>query len=134
MDLTIDQYMEMVEISASLYSTQDGKDTLVSLFCQTNSLVADAGPHPAGQRLVRWSWTSLYLSSLSNGVVLTPKFYTDFCNLLVTHKLISQLVEVLLYTALIPSLTPPLIPLYEVLASPPSVFTDSHSTAILTAQ
>eukprot|EP00092_Neocalanus_flemingeri_P037010 GFUD01040293.1.p1 GENE.GFUD01040293.1~~GFUD01040293.1.p1 ORF type:complete len:1163 (+),score=378.45 GFUD01040293.1:55-3489(+) len=134
LDLSIDQYMEMVEISSSLYSTVDGKATLVPLFRQTSALLADAGPHLAGARLVKWSWTSLYLNSLSNGVVLPAQFYTDLCNLLASHKMIPQLVEVLLYTAIVPSLTPPLAPLAEVLTSPPEVLTDPHATAIFTAQ
>lgn len=32
LDLSMDQYMEMVDISSSLYTTIDGRDTLVSLF------------------------------------------------------------------------------------------------------
>merc|ERR1719369_2519281 len=44
LDLSIDQYMEMVEISSSLYSMTDGSDTLVSLFHQTSCLLVDAGP------------------------------------------------------------------------------------------
>ena len=59
LDLSIDQYMEMVEISSSLYSMMDGSYTLVSLFHQTSCLLVDAGPHPAGPRLVKWCWTSL---------------------------------------------------------------------------
>merc|ERR1740137_26656 len=67
----------MVEISSSLYTIKDSRDTLVSLFHQTCGLLADTGAHPAGPRLVRWSWTSLYLNSLSNGVVLSAQFYLD---------------------------------------------------------
>ena len=81
LDLSIEQYMGMVEISSSLYTTVDGKDTLVPLFGQTCALVADVGPNPAALRLVKWSWTSLYLNSLSNGVVLPAQFYTDLCKL-----------------------------------------------------
>merc|ERR1719318_1864497 len=69
----------MVDISSSLYTIKDGMEILVSLFHQTHVLLADAGPHPAAPRLLRWSWTSLYLDSLSNGVVLSAQFYSDIC-------------------------------------------------------
>merc|ERR1719153_667287 len=133
-DLSMDQYMEMVEISSSLYTISDGSDTLVSLFNQTSCLVVDAGSHPAGPRLVRWCWTNLYLDSLAHGVVLPSQFYSDVCTLLAHHKMMGQLVTVLLYMALVPSLSPSLVHLAEVLLSPPSVLTNPHSTALSTAQ
>ena len=134
LDLSMDEYMEMVEISSSLYTIVDGSDTLVSLFTQTSCLVVDAGSHPAGPRLVRWCWTNLYLDSLSHGVVLPSQFFSDVCTLLAHQKMIGQLVTVLLYMALIPSLSPSLVHLAEVLSSPSSVLTTPHSTALSTAQ
>jgi len=134
LDLSIDQYMEMVDISSSLYTTIDGRDTLVSLFHQTSSLIVDSGSLQVGPRLVRWCWTSLYLDSLSRGVVLPSDFYNDICTLLANQKMIGQLVTVLLYMALVPSLSPSLVHLAEVLTGPSANLTTPHSTALSTAQ
>ena len=127
LDLSIDQYMEMVDISSSLYTTIDGRDTLVSLFHQTSSLIVDSGSLQVGPRLVRWCWTSLYLDSLSRGVVLPSDFYNDICTLLANQKMIGQLVTVLLYMALVPSLSPSLVHLAEVLAGPSANLTTPQS-------
>ena len=39
LDLSVEQYMDMVETSSSLYTTVDRADTLVPLFCQSSAPV-----------------------------------------------------------------------------------------------
>ena len=44
-------------------------------------------------------------------------FYSDLAQLLAAHQMVAQLAELLLYTALLPGLSPPLPSLAELLRS-----------------
>ena len=137
MDLSLKKYMEMVDISTGVCDVDTTKDTMVSIFTQTLAMINDSGgreAHQSSKRLVKWSWTHLYLSSVSKGVILPDQFYTDLTELLSSHNMISQLAEVLLYTSLLPSLKPPLRGVADVLICPPSSLTSPHSTAVFTGQ
>ena len=50
------------------------------------------------KRLAMWAWRSLYLVSVVEGCILPVQSYTDLSFLLVSHKMIPQLVEILLYS------------------------------------
>ena len=71
----------------------------------------------SAKRLAKWAWQQLYLASVRGGVVLEPGFYSDLAQLLAAHQMVAQLAELLLYTALLPGLSPPLPSLAELLRS-----------------
>ena len=86
------------------------------------------------KRLAMWAWRSLYLVSVEEGCILPVQFYTDLSSLLVSHKMIPQLVEILLYISLLPSLSLPLRILADLLTLEASLLTSPHSTAVLAGQ
>ena len=137
MDLSLSQLMEIVHISSGIFDVETGSATLVNIFNSTLSMINDTGDRKArqeGERLVRWAWTYLYLPSVSQGVILPSQFYTHLTGLLSSHKMIAELVEVLLYTSIMPSLKPPLRSLADVLTSPSHLLLSPHSTAVFTGQ
>ena len=137
MDLSLTKIMEMVDISTGVCDVQTGKDILVTIFTEALAMLKHSGGKEAqvsSRRLVKWAWTHLYLTSVSKGVILPSEFYIDLTELLSTHNMTSQLVEVLLYTSLMPSLKPPVRGVADVLTSPPSSLTSPHSTAVFTGQ
>ena len=72
----------------------------------------------------------LYLVSVEEGFILSVHFYTDLSSTLVSHKMIPQLVEILLYILLLPSLSLPLRILADLLTLEASLLTSPHSTAV----
>ena len=70
-------------------------------------LVENSGTKDArdSKRLAVWAWRSLYLVSVEEGCILPVQFYSDLSSLLASHNMIPQLVEILLYTSLLPSLS-----------------------------
>ena len=86
-------------------------------------------------KLVKWAWSHLYLVSVDSGLVLPLEFYTDLSAMLSAHQMIEELAEILLYTSLLPGLSPSLASLADLLAScPPAKLLCPHSTAVFTAQ
>ena len=88
-------------------------------------------------KLVKWAWSHLYLVSVDSGLVLPLEFYTDLSTMLSAHQMIEQLAEILLYTSLLPGLSPSLASLADLLnpaTCPPSSLLSPHSTAVFTAQ
>ena len=88
-------------------------------------------------KLVKWAWSHLYLVSVDTGLVLPLEFYTDLSTMLSAHKMIDQLAEILLYTSLLPGLSPSLASLADLLnpaTCPPDRLLSPHSTAVFTAQ
>ena len=88
-------------------------------------------------KLVKWAWSHLYLVSVDTGLVLPLEFYTDLSTMLSAHKIIDQLAEILLYTSLLPGLSPSLASLADLLnpvRCPPAKLLCPHSTAVFTAQ
>jgi len=137
MELSLKECMEMVDISTGVFNVNDGKETLVTIFDQTLSLINDSGGKVAKQeakRLVKWAWSHLYLASVNQGVQLPAKFYSELCNMLPTQNMIPELVEVLLYVSMIPSLKVPLRGLADVLMCSEKTLTSPHSNAVFTGQ
>ena len=88
-------------------------------------------------KLVKWAWSHLYLASVETGLVLPLEFYNSLTTLLSGHKMLTELVEVLFYTSLLPILSPSLPSMADVLnpaTCPPSKLLNPHSNAVLTAQ
>ena len=74
------------------------------------------------------------MENLNQGVQLPAKFYSELCNMLPTQNMIPELVEVLLYVSLIPSLKVPLRGLADVLMCSEKTLTSPHSNAVFTGQ
>ena len=99
-------------------------------------LVENTGARDAkdSKRLAMWAWRSLYLVSVQECCILPVQFYTDLSSLLLTHKMIPQLVEILLYASLLPTLSLPLRILADLLTLEAGHLTSPHSTAVLAGQ
>ena len=86
---------------------------------------------------MKWAWSHLYLVSVDSGLVLPLEFYTDLSTMLSAHQMTEQLAEILLYTSLLPGLSPSLASLADLLSPatcPPTRLLSPHSTAVFTAQ
>ena len=99
-------------------------------------LVENSGTKDArdSKRLAVWAWRSLYLVSVEEGCILPVQFYSDLSSLLASHNMIPQLVEILLYTSLLPSLSLPLRILADLLTLEAELMASPHSTVVLAGQ
>ena len=96
------------------------------MFCQEESV-----------KLLKWAWTHLYLASVETGLVLPTEFYNDLTAMLSGRKNITKLIEVLLYTSLLPILSPSLYSLADILqisTDSPKTLLFNHSNVVLFAQ
>ena len=136
LDFDLGHFMEMVEISKTVCTVKNDTDVLVKIFYKAMLLVENSCSKEAkeSKRLAMWAWRSLYLVSVEEGCILPVQFYTDLSSLLVSHKMIPQLVEILLYISLLPSLSLPLRILADLLTLEASLLTSPHSTAVLAGQ
>ena len=112
------------------------QDVLVKIFYKAMLLVENCATREAkeSKRLAMWAWRSLYLVSVEDACILPVQFYTDLSSLLLSHKMIPQLVEILLYISLLPNLSLPLRILADLLTLEASLLTSPHSTAVLAGQ
>ena len=86
---------------------------------------------------MKWAWSHLYLASVEAGLVLPMEFYNCLTTMLSGHKMVTELVEVVWYTSLLPTLSPSLYSMADVLnpsTCPPETLLSPHSNAVLTAQ
>ena len=108
----------------------------MKIFYKAMLLVENSGTKDArdSKRLAVWAWRSLYLVSVEEGCILPVQFYSDLSSLLASHNMIPQLVEILLYTSLLPSLSLPLRILADLLTLEAELMASPHSTVVLAGQ
>ena len=108
----------------------------MKIFYKAMLLVENSGTKDArdSKRLAVWAWRSLYLVSVEEGCILPVQFYSDPSSLLASHNMIPQLVEILLYTSLLPSLSLPLRILADLLTLEAELMASPHSTVVLAGQ
>ena len=156
MDFDLSHFMDMVETSKTVCTVKKDtvwhclvskvtprsmkflifQDVLVKIFYKAMLLVENGATREAkeSKRLAMWAWRSLYLVSVEDACILPVQFYTDLSSLLLSHKMIPQLVEILLYISLLPNLSLPLRILADLLTLEASLLTSPHSTAVLAGQ
>ena len=138
----------------SLVMIDSCQGNLIQLFNKIHLLLRDSGSHKVKlkvflttdsrthsqdetRKLLKWAWTHLYLASVESGIALPTEFYNDLTTMLSSQKNVDKLIEVLFYTSLLPTLSPSLVSVADILNLSTSfrkTLLSNHSNLVLLAQ